>query len=106
MLKRKKRGQSTMEYAMLLVIVLGAFVATSNYIKRGLQGRWKDTVDGLGDQYDPRTANTDLRHSLSSFTQTQIISLGTSNNNGIWTMRKDFTNSTERKTGYLSVGGY
>ena len=58
MIKFKNNGQSLMEYILVFVIVAGALLATQIYIKRGIQGRWKQSVDELGDQYDPKTGNT------------------------------------------------
>lgn len=104
MLKKMKKGQTTIEYAMLLVIVIGSFIAIQNYLKRGVQGRWQDAVDTLGDQYDPRYADTSIEHTLNSTTQTQIMALD--EGDGYWTRREDETSSTETKTGYTAVGAY
>jgi hypothetical protein len=54
---RSRRGQSTLEYAILIVIVMGALVAINFYIKRGLQGRLRQATDDIGDQFSP--GNTD-----------------------------------------------
>lgn len=61
---KRKRGQSTAEYVIVLSLIVGAVVAMQIYIKRGLQGRIRDAVDftdnnttsGLhftGNQYEP-----------------------------------------------------
>jgi len=100
----KKRGQSTIEYATLIIIVLGAFLAVQNYAKRGLQGRWKQAVDQMGDQYDPRYADTDIWHRISSNTDTAVIT--TNATGGYWTTRTDVSNSVETKTGYSTIGAY
>ena len=102
--RKKKKGQTTIEYVVLLIIVIGAFVAIQNYMKRGLQGRWKASIDQLGDQYDPRTADTNVRHSTYVNTNTSIITLNTLG--GYWTKRTDVSFSEERKTGATSVGAY
>lgn len=104
MLKRNKKGQSLLEYVFVILIVLGAFVATGNYLKRGLQGRWKDAVDGMGDQYDPRVANTSLNYAIQQNAETIIRTINAVN--GIWTTRTDSTNAVETKTGYTSAGAY
>ena len=54
---RSRRGQSTLEYAILVVIVIGALIAIQFYIKRGIQGRFKSATDDIGDQFSP--GNTD-----------------------------------------------
>jgi len=43
--KRKKKGQSTLEYAILIIIILGALLSIQNYIKRGIQGRLQQATD-------------------------------------------------------------
>jgi len=104
MLNKMKKGQTTIEYILLLVIVIGSFIAIQNYLKRGMQGRWRDAVDTLGDQYDPRYANTSILHTLDSTTQTDIIAL--EGVDGYYTHRTDVTSSTETKTGSTTVGAY
>ena len=104
MLRRYKRGQTVLEYVVLIIIVLGALLAISNYFKRGLQGRWKAAMDDMGDQYDPRVADTSLQHTLVQTTNTSIIAINQAG--GFWTQRTDESLSTERKTGTVSVGAY
>lgn len=102
------RGQVYLEYAMILIIVIGAFVAFQNYFKRALSGRFKETVDGIGDQYDPRVADSTLRHSIASNTYTTIEVLDQTVNGvkGMYTDRVDSGASIERKTGSIEVGAY
>jgi len=104
MLRQTKQGQTTVEYVIIVVIVLGAFLAIQNYAKRGIQGRWKASIDELGDQYDPRFAKTSIRHTIMTNTDTSILATPTAN--GFWTTRIDKTNSVDRKTGYMAVGAY
>lgn len=40
-------GQSMMEYAVLLAIVVSALIAMQVYIKRGIQGRMRDLADQI-----------------------------------------------------------
>lgn len=100
----KTRGQSAIEYTTILIVVIGALLASSNYFKRGIQGRWKTSVDQLGDQYDPRTANGSIVHRLLSNTETTLISISTPL--GLQTTRIDNTNSLELRQGSIAVGAY
>ena len=52
----KNTAASTLEYVLLITIILGAILVTQKYIVRGFAGRWKQVGDtfGLGRQYDPR----------------------------------------------------
>ncbi len=104
MLRRYRKGQTTLEYVVLLIIVMGALLAISNYFKRGLQGRWKAAIDDMGEQYDPRTADSSIRHTLTQNTNTVIITMN--DVGGYWTQRTDSSLSTDRKTGNVTIGAY
>lgn len=47
----QRKAQSTLEYAILVVIIIGVLLAIQVYVKRGLQGRLKSATDDIGDQY-------------------------------------------------------
>ena len=57
----QKRGQSTLEYAVLIVVIIGALLTIQVYIKRGVQGRLKSAADDIGDQFSPGNTN-EVRH--------------------------------------------
>ena len=65
---RKMKGQSTLEYAVLIIIVIGALLSIQVYIKRGVQGRLKSATDDIGDQYSP--GNTNLRKTVRVYSNT------------------------------------
>ncbi len=66
---RKIRGQSTLEYAILIIIIIGALLSIQVYIKRGVQGRLKSAADDIGEQYSP--GNTNITSTVRSSSQTQ-----------------------------------
>ena len=105
---KMKKGQSTIEYVVITLIVLGAFVATSAYLKRGIQGRWRQAIDGVGEQYDPTVMNTRVRHSLVSESYSELTTEEETINgvSGYWTNREDHTNMIEQRTGTRTVGAY
>ena len=45
MLLFNRKAQSTAEYAILIGLVVGALVLIQTYVKRGIQGRFKDASD-------------------------------------------------------------
>jgi len=53
----QKRGQVILEYAVLIVIIIGALLTIQIYIKRGVQGRLKSAADDIGDQYSDGNTN-------------------------------------------------
>jgi hypothetical protein len=54
---RKAKGQSTLETAVLIMIVIGALLSIQVYIKRGVQGRLRSAADDIGDQYSAGNTN-------------------------------------------------
>jgi len=51
---RKKTAQSTLEYAVLAVVVIGALLSIQTYLKRGIMGKIKSSTDDISaEQYDP-----------------------------------------------------
>lgn len=92
---RLRRAQSILELCVLFVVIFAALIAMQAYMKRGLQGRWKESVDQLGDQYDPSMTGK-ITHQLSGKSSTKV----TMNSDG--TQRADTDNSTETKKGDIS----
>ena len=56
MLRRKTKGQSLIEYTVLIVLILGVFWVFQKYITRGFAGRWKAVGESMGQGriYDPK----------------------------------------------------
>ncbi len=52
-LRLNKRAQSTLEYALLIGIIVAGLVAMQLYLKRGYQGKLRENADQMGDQYSP-----------------------------------------------------
>ena len=48
-----RKGQSTLEYAVLISVVVAALIAMQIYMKRGVQGKLRDATDQVGEQYAP-----------------------------------------------------
>jgi len=48
-----KKAQSTLEYAILIGVVVGALLSMQNFLKRGFQGKLHNIVENLGDPYSP-----------------------------------------------------
>lgn len=55
--KQRRKGQSTLEYAILIIIIIGALLSIQVYVKRGVQGRFKSAADDIGDQFSPGNTN-------------------------------------------------
>lgn len=66
---RKRKGQSTLEFAVLIAVVVAAVIAMQIYMKRGVSGKLKSGVDEIGEQYDPVAFNS--TYSTTSYSQRQ-----------------------------------
>jgi uncharacterized protein (UPF0333 family) len=71
----QKRGQSTLEYAVLIVVIIGALISIQVYIKRGVQGRLKSAADDIGDQYSDGNTNI-LKTTYRNSTTTELDDAG------------------------------
>ncbi|MFA5385846.1 MAG: hypothetical protein WC364_14520 [Eubacteriales bacterium] len=71
MLRLKRKGQSTAEYAIVIGLVIAAAVAMQVYVKRGLQAKIKAATDytdsdargvvGNAGQYEPYYLASDIQ---------------------------------------------
>ena len=106
----RRKGQTTLEYAILITIIIGAFLAMQLYLKRGFQGRWKTTMDDFGEQYDPRLVNSQVKHTLVSNSDTVVQAVPgidpDSGAQGFSTNRVDITNSVENKEVNTAIGSF
>lgn len=72
--KRRKKGQSTLEYAILIIIIIGALVSIQVYVKRGIQGRLKGAADDIGEQFSP--GNTNVQKTVRTISYTSDTNFG------------------------------
>lgn len=73
---RRLKGQSVLEYAMIIAVVVGALLAINIYMKRGLQGRLRESSDQIGDQFDA-DKTTISRTTTHTGTTVQTVKGGT-----------------------------
>ncbi len=91
----KKRGQSTLEYVILVGFVVAALIAMGVYMKRSIQGKIRESSDQIGEQYS-------AQHTASNYTTTtnlqqrEVQSAG-----GASTITYD--TNTQQKTGSETV---
>ena len=62
----RHRGQSTLEYVVLIIIIIAALLSIQVYIKRGVQGRLKSASDDIGDQFSPGNTNVIATEKVNS----------------------------------------
>jgi len=67
----KKRAQSTLEYAVLIGVIVAGLIAMQVYLKRGFQGKLKEGADSMGEQFSPGyTTSKYATQSLTNSTET------------------------------------
>lgn len=97
----KKIAQSTLEYAILIVIVAIALLATQAYIKRGVAGRLKSSADEIGEQFSAQQSTITINTTTGSHsneiatgaTQTSTILKGAADNYSNRSETINFTNA-------------
>ncbi|MCK9603366.1 MAG: hypothetical protein M0R66_03310 [Candidatus Omnitrophica bacterium] len=52
-LRLNKKAQSTLEYALLIGVIVAGLIAMQLYLKRGYQGKLRESSDQIGEQYSP-----------------------------------------------------
>jgi len=75
MLRVRARGQSTLEYVILIGFVVAALIAMGVYMKRGIQGRLRESTDQVGEQYS--AGNTTSKYTTTvNLSQTENMKEG------------------------------
>lgn len=95
------KAQSMLEYTILLIIIIAALLTMQVYMKRGIQGRWKQAVDDLGEQYDANgyTGNVIYTLNTDSTSRLSVVFDPQGGVNGYSTYRNDTAYSVEKKEG-------
>ena len=92
----QKRGQSTLEYSLIVAAVVAALIAMQVYLRRGVQGKIKQSADEIGEQFSP--TNTTSSYTTTTRVTTEEKTLGGENPKSTSTSRQSQTT-----TGYEQV---
>lgn len=76
-----KRGQSTLEYSVIIAVVVAGLVAMQLYMKRGMQGKLKQSSDDIGEQFSPTQSTADSRRKTHTVSSEDTFPGGISNAN-------------------------
>ena len=103
--KNRKNAQTTIEFTVLAMVVIGALLTAQVYFKRSIQGRWKTAVDELSEElYDPYLTDSNVVYRLAANSVVEITTLDDAS--GYWTVRQDQTNSLDTRAGKTLIGGF
>ena len=57
---RNRKGQSVVEYAVMIAVVIAALLVMQIYMKHGIAGKIRESTDQVGEQFTPHLATYDL----------------------------------------------
>jgi len=60
----RNKAQTTLEYAILIGVIVAGLVAMQVYLKRGYQGKLKESADSMGQQFSP--GNTTSNYTITN----------------------------------------
>jgi uncharacterized protein (UPF0333 family) len=94
---RKSRGQSTLEYAILIVVVIMALIGIQAYLKRGISGRMRESADQIGEQFSPE---------FTEYNMTSASHAVTNEQQDAWSTTTRYDNQWSQRNGTESVGNF
>jgi len=98
---RKQKGQSVLEYALIIAVVVAGLIAMQIYMKRGIQGKLRSSTDEIGAQFDAGKTNVTSSRSHTS-TTVETLSSGVTNVSTADTTPEVTTTSGSEAVGNLS----
>jgi hypothetical protein len=103
------RGQTALEYGVLMAIVVAALLTMQVYAKRGLSGKARQSADSMGEQYDPTATTSDV--TVTAHTDTTTASellkdqvIGPGQTADVMVTTTTLNASTTDRTGSETVG--
>ena len=73
------RGQTALEYAVLISVVIAALLAMQIYLKRSAMGKLRSATDQVGDQFAPVSMNSNFTTTFDSGRRETVSTSGVSN---------------------------
>jgi uncharacterized protein (UPF0333 family) len=98
-----RKAQSTLEYAVLIAIIVAAFLTMQIYMKRGVQGKLRSAADQIGDQFDAHKTNSTYTTKRTGTTVEEVTAGVTSSYAGA---DNKGTAEVTKKTGTETVGAW
>ncbi len=93
-----RKAQSTLEYALIIGVVVAGLLLMQHYVRRGFAGKLKSSSDDLGEQFEPA-------HYTASFTVGQSSNVNQAVANKI-TATTHNVEQQSLKTGSEAVGAW
>lgn len=93
-----RKGQSTLEYALIIAVVIAGLLLMQHYIRRGYAGKLKSSADDMGQQYDPVAYTGNLTFNEFSSVQKNVRNRASTS--------RHLQNEIKSKTGTENVTGW
>ncbi len=91
-----RQGQSTVEYAVLIAVIIAALLAVQIYVKRGAMGRLRTSTDSIGEQFNPHITEANMSEHYGANRKEEQFANGVS---------KSTLNADELQQRGLAAGG-
>jgi len=97
-IRLNKRAQSTLEYGVVIAVIVAGLVAMQVYLKRGMQGRLRQASDDIGEQFSPSNT-TGTTTTTSNVTSTEEVTGGADSETKSTSTQTQSRTSTEKVAG-------
>jgi len=78
--RQNRKAQTTLEYAVLIGVIVAGLIAMQIYLKRGWQGKLRESADNMGSQFTPGQTRIH-KHIVQEPSQTHETTLVTGESN-------------------------
>lgn len=73
-----KKGQATLEYGIIIAVLVAGLIAMQTYLKRAYQGKLRQAGDEIGEQFSPGyTLGT--RNIITNLSTNEFVTITTDN---------------------------
>ena len=80
---RSRKGQSTFELTLTIVVVIAAVIAMSIYMKRSVMGKMREAGDQVGGQFSPLQTTNSYTRTFNGNQDENLSFNGTSSTNNV-----------------------
>ncbi len=95
MLHQREKAQSTVEYAIIIAVVISALLTMQWWMRCGVMGKLHDSSDQIGDQFNPFAAAHNVNKTFNSTRTDGSLASGASNTTNINDSQGESGNRTE-----------
>lgn len=76
-----RRGQTTLEFALLVIVVIGAVLAMQIWLKRSVMGKLRESGDQVGEQFSAGFTNANYTTTINGTRSERTFSNGLQSSN-------------------------